>query len=129
MNQTAPTLAGCTISILLSGCASAPPATQDIARARTLIDQAAQRNAQRYAAADLNAAREKLRLAVAADQRGRNERAADLAEAAAADAQLALARVESAEAKRAAEEIQRSVEALRRETRRTSELHSTTTYD
>jgi hypothetical protein len=109
-------------SAILVGCASAPPATDNIARARTLVDQAATGGGQRYAAADLERARDRLQRAVVANEDDELELAARLADEAAVDAQLALARAESSEAARAAEEVQRSVEVLRRETQRKAEL-------
>jgi hypothetical protein len=110
------------IGLAVAGCASAPPATGNIARASTLVDQAARGGAQRYAAADINRARENLRLALFASQEGESVRAARLADRAAADAQLALARSESAEAERAAAEIERSVQTLRAETNRETSM-------
>ena len=51
----------------------APQATGEIARARTLIEQAEKAGAQRYAAVELDQARNKLRLADAAAENGKNE--------------------------------------------------------
>jgi hypothetical protein len=109
-----------TLGAILVGCASTPPATDNIARARTLVDQAASGGAQRYAAADLDRARDSLRKAVVANEENELELAARLADEAAVDAELALARAQSEEAAQAAAEIQRGVEALRRETQRNS---------
>jgi hypothetical protein len=113
---------GLAVGAILAGCASAPPATDNIARAQTLVDQAASGGAQRYAAADLDRARERLRQAVIANNNEELELAARLADEAAAAAELALARAESTEASQAAAEVQRSVEALRRETQRNAGL-------
>jgi hypothetical protein len=122
MKTALSTLTSCAVSAILMGCASTPAATDNIARARTLVDQAARGSAQRCAAADLGRARDGLQKAAAADREGEPELAARLADEAAADAELALARAESAEAARAAEEVQRSVEVLRRETERKAAL-------
>lgn len=116
------TIGAFAISAALIGCASAPPATDNIARARTLVEQAATGGAQRYAAADLARARDRLQEAVLANEEENLVRAAQLADEAAADAELALARADSAEAAQAAEEVQRGLETLRRETERKAKL-------
>src|SRR5688500_3019163 len=47
----------------VAGCASQPPPNEELTRARTLIGQAEQTQAQQYAGAELEQARTKLRLA------------------------------------------------------------------
>jgi hypothetical protein len=87
-------------------------------RARTLIEQAERAGAQRYAAVELESARDKLRQADTAARDGKQEVANERAAEAVADAELANARVRTGEAQRAADELQRSNETLRQETER-----------
>src|ERR1044071_5704041 len=100
------------ISVLAVGCASTPPATAEITRARTLIEQAEKAGAQQYAAVELDQARNKLRLADAANKDGKRDEARSRANEAAADAELAMARTNSGEAKKAADEVHESTETL-----------------
>jgi hypothetical protein len=106
------------IAAAVVACASAPPPTAELTRARTLIQQAADNGAPRYAEADLSRARAHLNDARAAADRGDRELAIFRANEAAADAQLALARADSAQAEKSAQEVQAGVDALRRETLR-----------
>ena len=107
------------IGLLCAGCASqADRPTAEITRARTLIEQAEKAGAQQYAAVELDQARNKLRLADAAAEDGKNDEARARANEAAADAELAQARANSGEAKKAADEVERSTETLQRETDR-----------
>jgi hypothetical protein len=104
------------VGLLCVGCASrADRPDAEITRARTLIEQAEKAGAQQYAAVELDQARDKLRLATAAIEDGKNEVARDRANEAAADAELAQARARSGEAQKAATEVQQSTEALERE--------------
>lgn len=106
------------VGLLSVGCASTPRPTAEITRARTLIEQAEKAGAQRYAAVELDQARNKLRLAEAAANDGKSDEGRARANEAAADAELAMARTNSGEAKKAAEEVQDSTDTLRRETER-----------
>ena len=107
------------LGLLCAGCASnANRPTSEITRARTLIEQAEKSGAQQYAAAELDQARNKLRLANAAVEDGKNDEARARANEAAADAELAQARATSGQAKKAADEVQNSTDALQRETNR-----------
>ena len=104
------------IGLFSTGCATqSDRPTAEISRARTLIQQAEKAGAQRYAAAELAQARDKLRLADAAAEDGKNDEARARANEAAAGAELAQARATSGEARKAAEEVQQSTETLRRE--------------
>jgi Domain of unknown function (DUF4398) len=115
---------------LLAGCATqSERPTQDMARAQALIDQAEKAGAQRYAAVQLDQARQKLDLAKAADQKGRHDDAQQRATEAAADAELAVAMASSGEAQRAAAEVQQSVETLREEAQRNSAISSSNLDD
>jgi hypothetical protein len=106
------------IGIVSAGCASTPRADPEITRARTLVEQAEKAGAQQCAAVELDQARNKLRLADAANRDGKRDDARARANEAAADAELALARTNSGEAKKAAEQVQESTETLRREAQR-----------
>jgi hypothetical protein len=104
---------------LLSGCASGPPpqTTADLARAHSLVAAAEQGGAQQYAAADLQAARDK---AQQADQLASHddERADQLANEASVDAELASARAQNAQARHALGELHQSLRTLRSEEER-----------
>ncbi|MEJ1962471.1 MAG: DUF4398 domain-containing protein [Gammaproteobacteria bacterium] len=107
------------LGLICAGCASnANRPTSEITRARTLIEQAEKAGAQQYAAEQLDQARNKLRLANAAAEDGKNDEARARANEAAADAELAQARANSGEAKKAANEVEKSTETLERETNR-----------
>jgi hypothetical protein len=103
----------------LAGCASSPPAsTQDFVRAQTLIEQAERNQAQQFAAADLDRAREKLTQSKAAINAKKPEMANRYATEAAVDAELALARSSMAQAEKSAQEVSDSVDQLRNESQR-----------
>ncbi len=107
------------LGLLCAGCATnANRPTSEITRARTLIEQAEKSGAQQYAASDLDQARNKLRLANAAVEAGKNDEARARANEAASSAELAQARATSGEAKKAADEVQRSTDTLEREANR-----------
>ena len=81
------------VGLIVTACASAPQRpTEDMTRARTLIEQAEKAGAQRYAAVELESARDKLRQADAAAKDGKQEIANARAAEAVADAELANAR-------------------------------------
>jgi SpoVK/Ycf46/Vps4 family AAA+-type ATPase len=102
---------------LCAGCATRQP-TPEITRAQTLIEQAEKAGAQQYAAAELDSARDKLRLASAAADHGKDDEARARANEAAADAELAQSRAASSTAKKAASEVERSTDTLEREAER-----------
>src|SRR5690348_6242727 len=76
----------------LSGCAAGPAPSEELTRARTLVDQAEKAQAGRYATADLQRAHEELGAADAANQHGKYDTARREAESAAVDADVATAR-------------------------------------
>jgi hypothetical protein len=115
------------IGIVAAGCASTPRADPEITRARTLIEQAEKAGAQQYAAVELDHARDKLRLADAANKDGKGDEARARANEAAADAELAMARANSGEAKKAAQEVHESTETLRQEAERKEATTTDTT--
>lgn len=101
------------------GCASKPQRpTAEFARAQALTEQAERNSAQRFAAADLDRARDKLTRSDAAMDAHQEDLANRLAAEAAIDAELALARSATAQAENSAAEVNASVEALRRESQR-----------
>jgi hypothetical protein len=94
---------------LATGCASgAPPKpTKDYTQAQSLIEQAEKAGAQRYAADDLKAARDKLEKSRKAAEKGDQERASQLATEASLDAQVAAARTSTGKARQAVEQATR----------------------
>jgi Domain of unknown function (DUF4398) len=112
-------LGAAAIGLLAAGCATqSTRPTAEISRARTLIEQAEKAGAQRYAAAELDQARDELRLADAAEEHGKRDEARARANEAAADAELAMARANSGEAQQAAAEVRQSTDTLQREAQR-----------
>jgi hypothetical protein len=102
-----------------TGCATqGPKPTEEMTRARTLIEQADRSGAQRYAAADLQRAHDELSNADKATAEKKYDDARRYAESAAADADVATARASAGEAQRAAQEVGRGNETLRQESQR-----------
>lgn len=99
----------------LGGCASGPKPTAELVRASTLVGQAEKDRAQRYAAADLQRARDELTSAQTAESNGKYESARRLADRAAADADLASARAASGQAQESASQVRHSLETLRQQ--------------
>jgi ABC-type transporter MlaC component len=110
--------AAATVNLLLSACASEPRPAADLARAKSLVQQADASNAQRYAATELNAAHDKLQQAEQADQKEKNDVARRRANEAAADAELAAALARSREVQQAVDEQQKDLDMLREEAKR-----------
>ena len=104
------------VAALAAGCASPPRPTEEMTRARTLIEQAEQNGAQRYAAADLQEARDKLQQSDQAANKGNTRDAQWLATEAAADAQLASARAGSGKAQEASRQVDQDLATLRNQT-------------
>ena len=101
------------------GCATqGPQPTEEMTRARTLIEQADRSGAQRYAAADLQRAHDELSNAEKSNGEGKYDDARRYAESAAADADVATARASDGEAQRAAHEVVQGNETLRQESAR-----------
>lgn len=106
---------------LAGGCATqGPQPTEEMTRARTLIEQADRSGAQRYAAADLQKAHDELSNADRANAEKKYDDARRYSEAAAADADVAIARAGAGDAQHAAQEVQQSNETLRQEALRGS---------
>ena len=97
----------------LGGCASQPKPTAQLVRASTLVGQAEKDEAQRFAAADLQRARDELSSAQTAAADGKYDNARDFADKAAVDADLASARASSGKAQQSAEQVRHSLDTLR----------------
>jgi hypothetical protein len=110
--------AAASVSLLLGACASEPRPAEDLARAKSLVQQADASNAQRYAAVELNAARDKLQQAEQADKEEKNDLARRRANEAAADAELAAALARSREVQQSVDEQQKDLDMLREEAKR-----------
>ena len=113
------TVVFCGLLVACAGQSDRP--VEQLTRAQTLIDQAEKAGAQRYAAADLETARNKLSAANAAAEKGKHEAARDLATEAALDAELASARATSGQARQDAQDVSKGVETLRDEAARQSD--------
>lgn len=100
----------------LGGCAtSQPKPTAQLVRASTLVSQAKRDQAQRYAPADLQRARDELNGAQSAESDQKYGSALRLADRAAADANLASARAASGKARESAEQVRDSIDTLRQQ--------------
>ena len=105
----------------LGGCATqGPQPTDDMTRAKALVEQADKAGAQRYAAADLQKAHDEFSNAERANSEKKYNDARRYAESAVADADVATARASAAEAQRAAHEVTQGNETLRQESDRGS---------
>jgi hypothetical protein len=121
INMSRLLLLACTATVAcgLAACASeGPPPTEQLTRAKTLVDQADKAQGQRYAAADLQRAHDELSQAENADQQKHYNQARTLAEAAAVDADLAVARADAGDAVRAARDAQQGNATLQQESER-----------
>jgi Domain of unknown function (DUF4398) len=115
------------VGLFAAGCATQGPRPNDqMTRARTLIEQAEKSEAQRYAAPDLQRARDELNSAQVADAKGDYNAAFAYAESAAADADVAAARASAGEALRAARDARQSNSVLQQESERAAQGSSST---
>lgn len=112
----------------LAGCAAqGPQPATELTRAHTLIEQADKAQAQRYAAADLQRARDELSQAETASNNGHYDTARTLAQSAAADADVAAARAQAGQADEAAREAIQGNRTLERESQRPAETSAPAT--
>jgi Domain of unknown function (DUF4398) len=103
----------------LGGCATqGPQPTDEMTRAKTLIEQADRTGAQRYAAADLQRAHDEFSNAQRAMGEKKYNDARNYAESAEADADVASARAAAGDAQSAAHEVMQGNETLRQESDR-----------
>lgn len=108
------------LMLLTVGCATTPPApTSSLSAAQQAITNAERSNAQEYAVAELNDARQRLQRAENAVRREDMVEAERLAEEAKIAAELASAVTETSKALESNQELSRSVQALVDEIRRT----------
>ena len=107
---------------VIAGCATqGPQPTEELTKARTLIEQAEKAEAQRYAAPDLQRARNELSSAEVANSKGSYDAARSYAESAAADADVAAARASAGEALQGAHEAAQGNSTLQQESQRAVE--------
>jgi hypothetical protein len=107
------------IGALQCGCATEESKpTQELTKARTVIQQADKGDAQRYAAADLQRARDELSTAERAADNRKYDDARRFAGKAEVDADLATARGDSGAAEHAVQEMRQSMETLKQESQR-----------
>jgi hypothetical protein len=92
--------------------------TEELTKARSVIQQADKGDAQRYAAADLQRAHDELSSAEQAADNHKYDDARRFAENAEVDSDLATARGNRGAAERAVQEIKQSMEALKQESER-----------
>lgn len=110
-----PGAAAAAVTLLVAGCASEPRPAEDLARAKSLVEQADAGNVQRYAAVELNQARDKLQEAERADTEENYPMARRRANEAAADAELASALARSREVGNSVLEQAKNLDALRQQ--------------
>jgi predicted S18 family serine protease len=116
------------VGVVVGGCATqGPQPTEQLSKARTLIEQAEKAQAQRYAAPDLQRARDELNSAEQANNQGSYDAARAYAESAAVDADVAAARASAGEALRAAHEAQQSNSDLQQESEHAAGGNTATT--
>src|SRR6478735_10236339 len=84
------------LASVMSGCASLPPPTGELAAAQQAVARAESADADQYASAELASARSALGAAQSAMARGDEDQARLLAESASTDGELALARSRAA---------------------------------
>jgi hypothetical protein len=109
----------CLLAFGLVACATeGPPPSEELTRARAVVDQADKGGAQRYAAADLQRAHDELSNAEKANAERKFDEARRYAESAEADAEVATARASDGDAQRAAGEVTQGNETLRQESGR-----------
>lgn len=122
MNPGRRLLVSACLAVLLSACATTPPAPAvSLTEARQAIAGAEQSGARQYAGAELDEARQQLILAERAVNTERMIEAERYARQAQVAAELASARSESAKAAEINREMGRSVDALIEEMRRTGD--------
>ena len=108
---------GCA-AVLIAGCASVPPPTEQMAVSKSAIANAVSAGGSEYAPVEMRAAQEKMDRANRAMAKEEFEDARRLAEAAQADARLAEKKAESAKAQKAASVTQDDIRVLREEMNR-----------
>jgi hypothetical protein len=110
---------GCA-AVVIAGCASIPPPTEQMAVAKSALANAVSAGASEYAPVEMRTAQEKLDRANRAMDKEDYENARWLAEEAQADARLAEKKAQSAKAQKAASVMQDDIRVLREEIDRKS---------
>ena len=108
------------VAIVVAGCASVPPPTEQMAVSKLAIANAVSAGGSEYAAVEMRSAQEKMDRANRAMAKEDYENARWLAEQAQADARLAEKKAESAKAQKAANVLQEDIRVLREEINRKS---------
>ncbi len=103
------------VVLVMAGCASIPPPTEQIAVSKVAISNAASAGGNEFASTDMRAAQDKLDRAVAAMTAEKYTHALALAEEAEVDAQLAGTKARSAKAQKAAATVQEDSRVLQKE--------------
>jgi chromosome segregation ATPase len=111
---------GALVCVAAGGCASqgGPKPTEELTKARSVVEQADKGNAQRYAAADLQRAHDELNSADRAITEKKYKDALAFAQRAQVDADLANARGNSGEAQKSAQEVTQGIDTLKQESQR-----------
>lgn len=104
--------------VVVAGCASIPPPTEQMAVSRSAIANAVSAGGVEYAPVEMRTAQEKMDRANRAMQKEEFEDARRLAEEAQADARLAEKKAQSAKAQKAASVTQDDIRVLREEMNR-----------
>lgn len=105
-------------ALVVAGCASVPPPTEQMAVSRSAIANAVSAGGAEYAPVEMRAAQDKMDRAGRAMQKEEFQDARWLAEEAQADARLAEKKAESAKAQKAASVTQDDIRVLREEMNR-----------
>ena len=107
-------------AVVIAGCASIPPPTEQMAVSRSAIANAVSAGGAEYAPVEMRAAQDKMDRAGRAMQKEEFQDARRLAEEAQADARLAEKKAESAKAQKAASVTADDIRVLREEMNRKS---------
>ena len=107
--------------VMIAGCASVPPPTEQIAVSKQAVSNATSAGGNEFAPAEMRAAQDKLDRAIQAMTAEDYKNARLLAEQAQVDAQLAAAKARSAKAQKASTSVQEGSEVLRKEIDRKSQ--------
>ncbi|MFA9274924.1 MAG: DUF4398 domain-containing protein [Candidatus Aquirickettsiella gammari] len=111
------------VLVVMSGCSSMKtPATADVAVSKAAVDSAVGAGGAEFAPIEMNAAREKMRLANAAMAAKDYPLAIELANQAQVDAKLAQSKASSAKAQAAADALQEDIRIMREEFNRANAL-------
>lgn len=110
---------GCA-AVVIAGCASIPPPTEQMAVSKSAIANAVSAGGSEYAPVEMRTAQEKMDRANRAMEKEDYENARWLAEEAQADARLAEKKAQSAKAQKAASVMQDDIRVLREEMNRKS---------